>query len=61
MNVSAEYKNLRDVFEKAENLILSDHDSYNYTINLKSEKTFLFNSLYNLSATELSTFREYLK
>ena len=61
VNVSAKYKNLKNVFEKAENLTLLNHNSYDYVIDLKSEKTSSFNSLYNLSATELSTFREYLK
>ena len=61
VNVSAEYKDLKNVFEKTENLILLDHSSYSHAINLKSEKTFLFNSLYNLLAMKLNMFREYLK
>ena len=61
MNVSVKYKDLKDVFKKTENLILLNHDSYNHTINLKSKRTFLFNLLYNLSATELNTFKKYLK
>ena len=54
MNVSTKYKDLNDVFEKTENLIFSDHNSYDYTINLKSEKTSSFDLLYNLLAMKLS-------
>ena len=61
MNVSAEYKDLRDVLKKAKNLILLNHSSYNYTINLKSERTFLFDLLYNFSVMKLNTLRKYLK
>ena len=61
VNVLTKYEDLSDVFEKTENLIFSDHDLYDYTINLKSEKTFLFSLLYNLSAMKLSMFRKYLK
>ena len=61
MNVSTKYENLSDVFEKTENLILSDHNLYDYVIDLKSEKTSSFDSLYNLSAMKLNMFRKYLK
>ena len=61
VNVLTEYKDLNNVFEKTENLILLNHDSYDHTIDLKSERTSLFDSLYNLSAMKLSMFREYLK
>ena len=61
VNVLTEYEDLSNVFEKTENLILSDYDSYDHAINLKSERTFLFDLLYNFSATELSMLRKYLK
>ena len=61
VNVSTEYEDLSNVFEKTENLILSDHDSYDHVIDLKSERTFLFSLLYNFSAMKLSTFRKYLE
>ena len=61
VNVSAEYKDLRNVFKKAENLIFLNHDLYDHAIDLKSERTFLFDLLYNLSAMKLNMFREYLK
>ena len=61
VNVLTEYEDLNNMFEKTENLIFSDHSSYDYAINLKSEKTSSFNSLYNLSAMKLSMFRKYLK
>ena len=61
MNVSAEYKDLKDIFEKTENLTPSDHSLYDYVIDLKSERIFLFNLLYNFSAMKLNMFRKYLK
>ena len=61
VNVSTEYEDLNNVFEKTENLIFLNHSLYDYAIDLKSEKTSLFDSLYNLSAMKLSIFRKYLK
>ena len=61
VDVSTKYEDLSNVFEKTENLILSDHNSYNHAIDLKSERTSLFNLLYNLSAMKLNMFRKYLK
>ena len=61
VNVSTEYEDLSNVFEKTENLILSDHSSYDHAIDLKSERTSSFSLLYNLSAMKLSMFRKYLK
>jgi len=61
MNVLFEYEDLKNVFERTENLILSNHNPYDHVIDLKLKKKPPFDSLYNLSATELSTLREYLK
>ena len=61
VNVSTKYEDLNDVFEKTENLIFLNYDLYDYTIDLKSEKTSLFSLLYNLSAMKLNMFRKYLK
>jgi len=61
VNVLFEYEDLKNVFERTENLILSNHSSYNHAIDLKLRKKPSFDSLYNLSATELSTLWEYLK
>jgi len=55
MNVLFEYEDLKNVFERAENLILLNHGSYDHAIDLKLKKKPPFGSLYNLSATELST------
>ena len=61
VNVSTKYEDLSNVFEKTENLILSNHDLYDHAIDLKSGRTSSFDSLYNLSAMKLSMFREYLE
>jgi len=61
MNVLFEYEDLKNVFERAENLILSNHGPYDHVIDLKPGKKPSFDSLYNLSVTELSTLQEYLK
>ena len=61
VNVSTEYKDLSNVFEKTENLILSNHNLYDHAIDLKPERTSSFDLLYNLSAMELSMFRKYLE
>ena len=61
VNVSTEYEDLSNIFEKTENLILLNHSSYDHAIDLKLKRTFLFNLLYNLSAMKLSTLRKYLK
>ncbi len=61
MNILFEYKDLKNVFEKTENLILSDHSFYNHAIDLKLRKKPSFDLLYNLSVTELNTLWEYLK
>jgi len=61
VNVPFEYEDLKNVFERAENLILSNHGPYDHVIDLKSEKKPPFGLLYNLSVTELSTLQEYLK
>ena len=48
------YKEYTNVFSK--NLInqLSENESHDYTIDLKSGKTALYKSLYNLNKTELA-------
>ena len=61
MNVLTEYEDLNNVFEKTENLILSDHSLYDYAIDLKLKRTSSFDLLYNLSTIKLSMFRKYLK
>ena len=61
VNVLTEYKDLNNIFEKTENLILLNHSLYDYAIDLKLKRTFLFDLLYNLSAMKLNMFRKYLK
>jgi len=61
VNVFFEYEDLKNVFERAENLILSNHSPYDHAIDLKLRKKPPFGPLYNLLATELSTLQEYLK
>ena len=48
--VSEEYHNLIDVFERQNaNKLLSYQEEYDIEINLKSEKTLNFESLYSIS------------
>ena len=61
VDVPTEYEDLSDVFGKAENLTLPDHGPYDHAIDLEPGRTPPFGPLYNLSATELSTLREYLE
>ena len=61
VNVLTKYKDLSNMFKKTENLTLSDHDLYDHAIDLKSERTSLFSSLYNFLAMKLNMFRKYLK
>jgi len=61
VNIFFEYEDLKNVFKMTENLILSDHSSYDHVIDLKLRKKPSFDLLYNLSATGLSTLHKYLK
>jgi hypothetical protein len=53
------YKNFADVFDKINADILLDHDSQDHAIDTKDKMSF-FESIYNLSMTELELLREYL-
>jgi hypothetical protein len=53
------YKDFADVFDKVNANKLSEHDSQDHAINTKSKMS-SFESIYNLSMTELELFREYL-
>jgi hypothetical protein len=53
------YKDFADVFDKINADKLLEHDSQDHAINTKS-KMLSFESVYNLSMTELELFKEYL-
>jgi hypothetical protein len=53
------YKDFADVFDKINANKLFEHDSQDHTINTKNKMS-SFESIYNLSMTELELFKEYL-
>ena len=53
------YQNYADVFDEINANELSKHRSHNYAIETKNKIVF-FESIYNLSITELETLRKYL-
>jgi hypothetical protein len=55
-----QYHNFKDVFEKKNADILSEHRSYNCVIELQDGAQPPFGPIYNLSQTELAALREYI-
>jgi hypothetical protein len=53
------YQDFANVFNKTNVDKLLEHDSQNYAIETIENKLFSFESIYNLSITELKTLREY--
>jgi hypothetical protein len=58
--LSEKYQDFVDVFNKTNVDKLSKHDSQNHVIKTIENKSSSFESIYNLSITELKTLREYL-
>jgi hypothetical protein len=58
--LSEKYQDFADVFDKTNVDKLSEHDSQNHAIETIENKSFSFESIYNLSIIELKTLREYL-
>ena len=54
------YKEYADVFLKDLINQLSENESHDHTIDLKSDKIVLYKSLYNLSKTELVMLQDYI-
>jgi hypothetical protein len=58
--LSEKYQDFVDVFNKTNVDKLSEHDSQDHVIETIKNKLFSFESIYNLSITELKTLCEYL-
>jgi hypothetical protein len=58
--LSEKYQDFANVFDKTNVDKLREHDSQNHAIETIENKSFSFESIYNLSIIELKTLREYL-
>jgi hypothetical protein len=58
--IPMQYHNFKNVFEKKNANILSEHRPYDCAIELQDEAQLPFEPIYNLSQTELATLHEYI-
>ena len=59
IKLSKKYQEFADVFDEMNVDKLSEHDSQNHAIKTIEKKSFSFDSIYNLSVTELKVLRKY--
>jgi hypothetical protein len=58
--ISSQYFAFQDIFFEVKAHKLSEHDSHDHVIEILSNRNFLFDSIYNLSATELKVLKDYI-
>ncbi len=58
--ISSQYFAFQDIFSEVEAHKLSEHDSHDHVIETLSSRDSFFDSIYNLSATELKILKDYI-
>ncbi len=58
--ISSQYFAFQDIFFEVEAHKLSEHDLHDHVIEILSSRDSLFDSIYNLSATELKVLKDYI-